>query len=188
MKKVWIFCGVNLALALADGALTYIGTPDLALEGNPLVRVWGFGWPALLIANALALALYFAGTWYTYAKYQSAVFPGATFREYISLLYFNDKNKFWKIFYGIPKNWKPVGAWFGYAFSFCAPFSRAYLVLDWIFALTKSPLYAVTSKLDRMVPLHRFDVWATLLLMLILTVRWHWKEYKSQFDVTAEAR
>ncbi len=56
----WILIALYLLLAFADGALTYINTPDLAMEGNPLVANLGLGWSALAIANIAVFALMFA--------------------------------------------------------------------------------------------------------------------------------
>ncbi|MCE9519008.1 MAG: hypothetical protein K8R87_05525 [Verrucomicrobia bacterium] len=40
---------------VADVAITYRFSPDLAFEGNPMVRLLGMGWPFLLTANLLAV-------------------------------------------------------------------------------------------------------------------------------------
>ena len=45
----WIFIIINFLLMISDGILTYIGTPDLTLEGNPLVSVLEFGLPVIPI-------------------------------------------------------------------------------------------------------------------------------------------
>ncbi|MBQ5885802.1 MAG: hypothetical protein IIW79_05270 [Clostridia bacterium] len=51
--KFWILIVVLVLLAFADGLLTFINTPDLSMEGNPLVASLGLGWEALAIANIL---------------------------------------------------------------------------------------------------------------------------------------
>jgi hypothetical protein len=40
---------------IADVAVTYQFSPDLAFEGNPMVRSFGMGWTFLLTANILAV-------------------------------------------------------------------------------------------------------------------------------------
>ena len=73
MKKArfWILIAIYLLLAFADGALTYINTPDLSLEGNPLVAKLGLGWGALAIANVAVFALFFTASYYSFFKYKT---------------------------------------------------------------------------------------------------------------------
>ncbi len=49
MKKLkfWILITIYVLLMLADGLLTFINTPDLSMEANPLVANLGLGWVAL---------------------------------------------------------------------------------------------------------------------------------------------
>ena len=54
----------NLLIHLMDGLVTYVNTPDLKREWNPLVRIWGFGWEALFIANFIGFILIVLATWY----------------------------------------------------------------------------------------------------------------------------
>ena len=43
----------NLLIHLADGLVTYVNTPDLKREANPLVSRLGLGWGALFGANLI---------------------------------------------------------------------------------------------------------------------------------------
>ena len=54
----------NMLIHLMDGLVTYVNTPDLVREWNPLVRVLGFGWEALIIANLVGFVLIVLATWY----------------------------------------------------------------------------------------------------------------------------
>ena len=53
----------NLLIHLMDGLVTYVNTPDLEREWNPLIRVLGFGWEALFIANAAGFVLVVVESW-----------------------------------------------------------------------------------------------------------------------------
>jgi hypothetical protein len=44
----WLFAGLALAGRTADMVSTYVATPNLALEGNPLARKLGWRWGILL--------------------------------------------------------------------------------------------------------------------------------------------
>lgn len=54
-----VFIGTSVILMAsvraADVAVTYQFSPDLAFEGNPMVRFLGMGWAFLLAANLLAV-------------------------------------------------------------------------------------------------------------------------------------
>ena len=49
-----------LAVTFLDLYFTYLGTPNLALEGNPLYNVIFFDWKGLIILNAITLIIYVA--------------------------------------------------------------------------------------------------------------------------------
>lgn len=59
--------GVTAVLLVAARALdavsTYLATPDLKQEANPLQRAFHLGWPGLLLVNALVLALMIYAAW-----------------------------------------------------------------------------------------------------------------------------
>jgi len=113
--KFYLCAAITLLLILADGALTYIGTPDLSMEGNPLVSVLGLGWKALFIANSIGFALYVSGVYYAFVRYKSPVIQCNGLKQYSSMLFFNRPDKFIWNFYRMPKNWAPTFAVCGYA-------------------------------------------------------------------------
>lgn len=49
----WFLILSQIVLALTDGALTYIATPDLSYEANPLVTHLGLGWGPLFICHGI---------------------------------------------------------------------------------------------------------------------------------------
>lgn len=85
-------------------------------ETNPLTSILGFGWTGLIVSNTLIIALIVYAFYYYSFKYKIKTitsFP-EKWTDYISLLYFNEKGKFYKIFYTLPSNKKIALAHFGY--------------------------------------------------------------------------
>ncbi|MDE5889345.1 MAG: hypothetical protein K2H20_04930, partial [Bacilli bacterium] len=113
--KFYILITIYFILILSDGILTYINTPDLKLEGNPLVSVFGLGWISLGIINMLVFILIFALAYYSYIKYKSIINDKTTYKEYYSQILYDRPDKFWASIYKIPKNFKPAIAAYGYA-------------------------------------------------------------------------
>jgi hypothetical protein len=58
--KFWSLIIILILLVFADGLLTFFNTPDLSMEGNPLVAKLGLGWGALAVANIIVFAFVFA--------------------------------------------------------------------------------------------------------------------------------
>ena len=63
------------ALVVAADALdiisTYLATPDLAMEWNPLVRSYGWGWEAIILLHIVILAIFICGLWH-HTKHEPA--------------------------------------------------------------------------------------------------------------------
>ena len=132
MKKVkfWILIATYLLLAFADGALTYINTPDLSAEGNPLVAQLGLGWGALATANIVIFILFFTAAYYSFFKYQTKYTNETKFTAYCSQITFGRPDKFWTGL--IPKHITPYIAGMGFAFFPAGIIARLVLVLEWI--------------------------------------------------------
>ncbi len=129
--KFWILISVYLCLAFADGALTYINTPDLSLEGNPLVAKLGLGWAALAIANIAVFAMFFAAAYYSYFKYKTIYTNETKFTAYCSQVVYDRPDMFWKGL--IPKHITPYIAALGFSGLYALIFARAILVFEWIY-------------------------------------------------------
>jgi len=178
-RTVWVYSIIMIALCIADGVLTYLGTPDLALEGNPLVKYLGLGWGTLFSVNVAFLILYVLSLRYTFVKYQSPVIAAKNFTQYDCMLYFNEPGKFSWLLYKMPKNWKPVGAAWGYVMGPAFIIARLILVLGWTMYLTNSQMYASYQKLRAGLWSGRLDLWVAMVVAMILLVVWHVKEYKA---------
>lgn len=86
-------------------------------ETNPLYRFFGLGWTGLIIANIIIVGLVICAVYYFYFRYKRpANLPAEpkNYRELASLQYYNSTNRFYQIFYKIPKNKKPLFAHIGF--------------------------------------------------------------------------
>ncbi len=77
-------------------------------ETNPLASIFGFGWTGLIVANSIIVGLILYCFYYYTFKYSTSKAPtkSTTLTEFISELYFNEKGKFYQVFYKIPNDKK----------------------------------------------------------------------------------
>lgn len=178
-KKTKFFTLIALygVLALADGALTYINTPDLSREGNPLVAQLGLGWEALAIANIAIFVLVVALGYYSYFKYQTIYTDQKRFTSYCSQVLYNRPDRFWSGI--IVKNWRPYLAAMGFAALYSLIVARVIIVAEWLM---------VTFDIDMTAYNHfrstycfgRLDVVVGVVLALVMVLVWFYREYKKQ--------
>lgn len=98
-------------------SLWFFGPGGSQGEMNPLTRYLGFGWNGLLASNAIIILVILGLLYYFFFYYKpKKILPGqpANFREFASLLYFNEKGKFWQIMYKLPKNKEAFMAHLGF--------------------------------------------------------------------------
>ncbi len=171
MKKTCVATASYLFVALLDGLLTFLNTPDLSMEGNPLVSVLGLGWGALLIANAIGLALFFAIAYFAYAGAPVHTYVEVSNRrEYLSQIAFDRPDKFAWTFYKFPKtrrSWKLLLEPMLRALVFAMIFSRLVLVLEWT-AVTFDVYPNAYIRFRNAMPFDRVDIWVMLLIFFVL--------------------
>lgn len=133
MKKIkyWTLIFIYLFLVLADGFLTFINTPDLSMEGNPLVKYFNLGWGALALANVIVFALLFMASYYSYFKYKTVFTNETKFTSYCSQIIYDRPDMFWKGI--IPKHITPIIAALGFSSLYTYIIARAILVFEWIY-------------------------------------------------------
>ena len=104
-----------LAARLLDLGTTYYWTPDLRNEANPFVALLGFGWPSLLVANALIVLGLLVALFFDYrlpGRYPQA--KNLAFLEFSELYYFGKRRHFIMFFVGEPHGWYLRLKAFGY--------------------------------------------------------------------------
>ena len=182
MKKVkfWILIAIYLLLAFADGALTYINTPDLSREGNPLVAKLGLGWTALGIANIAVFALLFAASYYNYFKYKTVFTKETKYTRYFSQITFDRPDMFWKGMLLLPKHIKPYVAAFGFAMLPAAIIARLILVLEWLATTFNVAGRYQYFRFKNTYFFGRLDVVTAVIIGLAGIFYWFYLEYRKQ--------
>ena len=105
-REFWFFSLALIVLRLADVGITYVVTPDLRWEINPLVSVAGFGWLALIIANVVGVSLVLVLLYFSQLQLPAWQTPGPGYsqKEFVSHYLFGDRHSFRKIYYVVPHN------------------------------------------------------------------------------------
>ena len=176
--KFWILIVVSVLLALSDGLLTFINTPDLSMEGNPLVAKFGLGWAALAIANIIVFALVFVTAYYSYFKYKTIYTNETKFTAYCSQIVYDRPDMFWKGL--IPKHITPYIAGFGFSSLYSLIFARAILVFEWLcitFNITWSNGYFIFRDTYCF---GRVDIFVGVIFEVVGIFFWFYKEFKKQ--------
>ena len=97
-KFIWISVGVCLTRML-DGWSTYLATPSLYLEVNPLVRKWGFGWWELIWAGTFFVTFVIAWFYISYRQLRLFDIKSPFAPAYLLSYFFG------------PPRWLPVWLW-----------------------------------------------------------------------------
>lgn len=108
MKTKFIF--LTLLLLFARGgdfystSLWFFDNPSD--EMNPLTHFFGFGWTGLILTNLAFVGLIIYGHYYYTFKYSPPKMSSipSKLTDFVSELYFNEKGKFYQVFYKMPKN------------------------------------------------------------------------------------
>ena len=183
MKKLkfWILIFLFLLLQVADGVLTYINTPDLSMEGNPLVAELGLGWWALFIANVLVFAVIFILSYYCYFKYETRYTTETKFTAYCSQIFYDRPDKFWKGI--IPKHLAPFWASLGFAGLYAVIFARAVLVFEWLYITFNEAWWTKAYFIFKeKYCFGRLDVFVGMVITAICMIYWFYKEFKKQLQ------
>jgi len=181
--KFIIFTSAYLALAIADGVLTYMASPDLSKEGNPLVTIWGAGWFALLAVGVIGFVLYAIAVHYVFVRYKHTVVQCDGFKQYLSMLYFDRPDKFVWTLYKMPQRKSPAYSFMlaniCYAFAPSIVLARLVVVAEWILYLNaRIYLYTYAHYFRNNLPFQRVDIWVFIVSCIVLMAYWYFKEYR----------
>ncbi len=139
MKKFLYLSLLLILTRCADIFTTYLSTPDLKYEFNPLVSIFGSGWTGVIFFQILFLVFFIYALWIYESKIIEvpAFDKGLSFRKFISLFYFRNTNSFLKLFYKLPTNKNSFFYSIGYIGSYCliiisflVSFSTALLLIN----------------------------------------------------------
>ena len=93
-----------ILLRIVDLGLTFIYTPNLRYEWNPIVSVFSYSWVGMLITQILIVGLIIAVmSFYFYKKPLSGLPNDLSFNEYIYYYFHNQKRTSSRKWYNLPR-------------------------------------------------------------------------------------
>lgn len=175
--KFTILTSLYFAISVCDLLFTYFATPDLSLEGNPLVTNLQFGWGGLIVVNAITFAVYFAMAYYAYIKYVSPVSAETDdIKRYLADITYGSGDKFVKGMWRWPVHWAPQIACLCYSVATALPFARFVIVIEWFLMLMRihAPFF---FSIVALFPLGRIDFFIAIIIAWILSGVWIKREF-----------
>ena len=182
MKKIkfWILISALFLLMIIDGLLTFINTPDLSMEANPLVTECGLGWASLIIANILVFIFIFIISYYSYFKYKTVYTNETKYTAYCSQIIYDRPDMFWKGI--IPKHVVPYIAGLGFAILYSTIIAHVILIFEWLgITFNVSWVYTYFDFTEKYC-FGRLDIIASVIVALIAFFFWFYKEFKKQLN------
>jgi len=100
--------GTILLLRITDLFLTWIYTPDLGHEWNPIIAILGISWPGFILSQVIIFSL-IAGSMYFYFKRDTVVKAprGLSFPDYTYFYFFGQLRPWRRRFISFPRNFRP---------------------------------------------------------------------------------
>ncbi len=177
----YLTCSAYLLTIILDLLFTYIATPNLLLEGNPLYNQTNFGWTGLIAINVITFVGYVAMSWYAFIKYKPPITNETDFKRYLSLINYGDADKYVPMMWKFPKNWGPQTACLCWSVVCVLPFCRMIIVLEWFLMILRiRNAFTVTFfTIVSLFPLGRIDIVLAILGAWILSFVWIKKEFKN---------
>ncbi|MBE6836293.1 MAG: hypothetical protein E7515_08640 [Ruminococcaceae bacterium] len=171
----------NILAAVLDLGLTYLGTPTLSMEGNPLITELGLGWPALIAINIFITSGLILMAYYAHIKYKPLSSPETDIKRYINDITYGDPDI--KSYAGLkwPKYWGPQIACLCWAVTISVPIARFFIILEWIFIdfrIYFPPFFRFVT----LFPGGRIDFFIAVILSWILSFVWINLEHNKNLD------
>ena len=185
-KKImfWLLVIINLIMSISDLVITFIGSPDLSSEANPLIYTFSLSWKSLIICSSIFLIIIVMLLYYAFFRFRRSVIQCDGFRQYISILFFNRPDKFIWALYKFPKNkigLSYLGVSLGYVLAIVIPIMKLVAVFLWVEVINN---YSIVNFYHsnfniKMTPLGRTDTLIVgIILALLIWYYWFNKEYK----------
>lgn len=140
----YVLVSFTLVISVIDNLLTYIGSPDLAKESNPLVHTLGFSWTGLLIANVVLFAFDVFMAYYVFIRYEPKIVSCINKKEYMSMMLFDRPDKYIWTWYKLPNNkdgYRFMGACFSFIMVLLTPILRLKASIEWCMYLFNPELF-----------------------------------------------
>ena len=179
-RKFFFSCSAYLMTIIIDLLFTYIATPNLLLEGNPLYNEMNFGWAGLIAINVITFIGYIAMSYYAFIKYKSPVTNETDLKRYMALINYGSPDKYVPMMWKLPKNWGPQTACLCWSVVCVLPFCRMIIVAEWFLMILKIRNFAteIFFSVVAAFPLGRIDIFTAIIGAWILSFVWLKKEFK----------
>ena len=181
--KFYTFAVIGLVTAIADLLITYIGSPGLEFEANPLITIFGLGWSALIIANIIVYAFFLIFIYIAFVRYKRTVIKCDNFKQFMSMLYFDRPDKYIWLWYKFPKGkiyrlFAPMG----FAIAYTFPILRLIAISGWLMILSGTELcifchYGIPHVYIMHIEILILAILAVVLITSLVSF-WYSKEYK----------
>ena len=182
----YVVISLTFVISVADNLLTYIGTPDLSKEANPLVHTLGFSWGGLLVSNLILFALDVFLAYYLFIKYEPKRIVCNNKNEYVSMMLFERPDKYKWTWYKMPNNkdgYRFMLACFSFMMVLIVPLLRLKAVIEWCVYLLNPALFnrycEMLGKVGATTIFGRGDMLIQIVVMAIIFVLvFFHREYK----------
>lgn len=164
-------------VTVLDLVLTYIATPNLVFEGNPLVNAFSWGWVELVALNAVTYVLYVIMAYYGFIRYKPPRSGETELRRYLADINYGDPDKVVPMMWKLPKHWGPQMACLCWSASLALPLSRLIIVFEWLLMILRIPWRAF-FKVVAVFPGGRIDMFLAVLVAWGLSFLWIRLEFK----------
>ena len=104
--EFWLLTLFLLITRCCDIAATYIITPSLDRETNPIVSILGQGWKAVIILQLILVSVVIILNYFSLFRIKNS-YPsqkGYSYKEFITYYYFGEKRSLISLAYKFPKN------------------------------------------------------------------------------------
>ncbi len=176
-RDFFVCCFSYLVVTVLDLVFTYIATPNLLLEGNPLFNNFDFGWAGMIILNIVTYIGYAAMAYYAFIKYKSPVTNETDMKKYLAYINYGDADKYVPMMWKLPKHWGPQTACLCWSVVIALPFCRMIIVIEWFLMIMRirAPLfYTIVA----MFPMGRIDIFLAVIAAWCLSFVWIKREFK----------
>ncbi|MBO5432930.1 MAG: hypothetical protein J6A43_02610 [Clostridia bacterium] len=180
-KMFYITCSAYILTVILDLLFTYIATPNLLLEGNPLYDMLDFGWAGLIFINVVTTIGYIFMSYYAFIKYKPPVTNETDLKRYLAHINYGDPDKYVPMMWKLPKNWGPQTACLCWSIVCVLPFCRMIIVAEWFLMILKIQNMgtAIFFYIVSLFPLGRIDIFLAVIGAWILSFVWIQKEFKA---------
>lgn len=177
----YITCGAYLLTIILDLLFTYIATPNLLLEGNPLYDSLNFGWTGLIAINVITFIGYVLMSYYAFVKYKPIVSDETDLKRYLAHINYGDPDKYVPMMWKLPKNWGPQTACLCWSVVCVLPFCRMIIVLEWFLMILKIQNIGtvIFFTIVSMFPMGRIDIFLAIIGAWVLSFVWIKKEFNA---------